>query len=64
VRAFFRRREALAANVRVLQRLSEIDRKLLQHDFVRREVYENLRPLFDPPKPPQRPKIGFNRSES
>ena len=64
VKAFVRMREALAANVQVLQRLSEIDRKLLEHDVVLRDVYQKLRPLLDPPPPPQKPKIGFNRSES
>jgi hypothetical protein len=64
VKAFVRMREALAQNAQVLQHLSEIDHKLLQHDVVLRDVYEKLLPLLDPPKPPQKPKIGFNRSES
>ncbi len=63
VKAFIRMREALTANAVVLQRLSEIDRKLLEHDVVLRDVYEKLRPLLDPPPPPPKPKIGFNRSE-
>jgi hypothetical protein len=61
VKAFVQMREALAANLHVLQRLAEIDRKLLEHDVVLREVYEKLVPLLNPPPEPERPKIGFNR---
>lgn len=64
VKAFVRMREALAANVQILQRLSEIDRKLLEHDVVLRDVCRKLLPLLDPAPPPEKPKIGFNRSES
>lgn len=64
VKAFVRMREAFAANVQVLQRLSEIDRKLLEHDVVLRDVYRKFLPLLDPPPKPQKPKIGFSRSES
>ncbi|MEN9661308.1 MAG: hypothetical protein RL324_257 [Verrucomicrobiota bacterium] len=64
VKAFVRMREAFAANVQVLQRLSEIDRKLLEHDVVLRDVYQKLLPLLDPPPPPPKSKIGFSRSES
>jgi hypothetical protein len=60
VKAFIRMREALAANAVVLQRLSEIDRTLLEHDVVLRDVYEKLLPLLEPPPEPERPKIGFN----
>lgn len=61
VQAFVRMREALAENGQVLQRLAEIDRKLLEHDVVLREVYEQLLPLLNPPPEPDRPQIGFNR---
>lgn len=64
VKAFVRMREAFAANVQVLQRLSEIDRTLLEHDVVLRDVYQKLLPLLDPPPKPQKPRIGFSRSES
>ena len=64
VKAFIRMREALAAKAKVLQRLAEIDQKLLGHDVVLRDIYQKLLPLLDPPPPPQKPKIGFNRSES
>ncbi len=64
VKAFVRMREAFAANVQVLQRLSEIDRELLEHDVVLRDVYRKFLPLLYPPPKPQKPKIGFSRSES
>jgi hypothetical protein len=61
VQAFVRMREVIAANQHVLQRLAEIDRTLLEHDAVLREVYEKIVPLLNPPPEPPRPKIGFNR---
>jgi hypothetical protein len=64
VKAFIRMREELTQNVMVLQRLAEIDRRLLEHDVVLREVYQKLLPLLDPPPEPERSKIGFNRGES
>ena len=61
VKAFVRMREELAQNIQVLQRLAEIDRRLLEHDVVLRDVYEKLLPLLNPPPVPERPRIGFNR---
>lgn len=61
VQAFVRMREVIAGNAHVLQHLAEIDRTLLEHDAVLREVYEKLVPLFNPPPEPRRPRIGFNR---
>lgn len=61
VQAFVRMREVIATNAQVLQRLAEIDRTLLEHDAVLREVYEKLVPLLTPVPEPPRPKIGFNR---
>jgi hypothetical protein len=63
VKAFVRMREALAQNAQVLQRLAEIDRRLLEHDVVLRDVYQKLLPLLDPPREPERRKIGFSRGE-
>jgi hypothetical protein len=63
VRAFVRMRETLAPNAQVLQRLAEIDRQLLEHDVVLREVIGKLGPLLDPPPAPERPQIGFNRGQ-
>jgi len=50
VRAFVRMREELHTHAVILKRLALIDRKLLEHDVVLREVVEKLRPLLAPPK--------------
>jgi hypothetical protein len=60
VRAFLRMREELASGAGILKRLAAIDRKLLVHDFVLRDIYRKLQPLLAPP--PARPsrEIGFH----
>ncbi len=61
VRAFVRMREELLTNVVVLKRLAQIDKKLLEHDLVLRDVVEKLLPLLNAPPAPEPPKrrIGF-----
>lgn len=61
VRAFVEMREAMLASATILKRLAEIDRRLLEHDAVLREVVENLRPLLEPPPAELKPKIGFHQ---
>jgi hypothetical protein len=63
VRAFVSMREQLASNLSVLRRLAEIDKKLIEHDMVLREVLERLQPLLDAPEEDEaeRPKIGFHK---
>jgi hypothetical protein len=63
VRAFVQMREALLANTTILKRLAEIDRRLIEHDSVLREVVERLQPLLDAPKVDEsaKPKIGYHR---
>ena len=62
IRAFVQMRESLQENVTVLKRLAEIDRRLIEHDSVLREVVERLQPLLDAPEvePETKPKIGFH----
>ena len=60
VRAFVRMREELATGAVILRRLAEIDRKLLVHDVVLRDIYRKLRPLLRPPPKPPRREIGFH----
>jgi hypothetical protein len=63
VRAFVQMREQISSNLRVLKRLAEIDKKLLKHDVVLREVVERLSPLLNPPPEDEtkKPKIGYHR---
>jgi hypothetical protein len=63
IRASVKMREELAANAVILKRLAEIDKTLLLHDGVLRDIYERLRPLLEPPPPPPKPEIGFHVKE-
>lgn len=63
IRAFVQMREQISANLGVLRRLAEIDKKLLEHDSVLREVIERLAPLLNPPPEDEtkKPRIGYHR---
>lgn len=60
VRAFVRMKEELMTSAVIFRRLAELDKRLVTHDVVLRDIYEKLRPLLAPP--PERPKrrIGFH----
>jgi hypothetical protein len=62
VRAFVQMRDALHTNASILTRLAEIDRRLIEHDSVLREVVDRLQPLLDAPtvEDEEKPKIGFH----
>lgn len=61
VRAFVQMRDQISSNLGVLRRLAEIDKKLLEHDSVLREVIERLSPLLNPAPEDEskKSKIGF-----
>jgi hypothetical protein len=59
IRAFVRLREEVNANALVLKRLAEIDKTLLQHDAVLRDVYRKLQTLLAPPPETPKRRIGF-----
>ena len=59
VRAFVQMREELQAHATVFKRLAEIDKKLVTHDVILRDVYEKLRPLLTPP-PVAKKALGFH----
>lgn len=46
VRAFVQMKDALLTNATIFQRLAQIDKRLITHDVVLRDVYEKLRPLL------------------
>ncbi|HWV98729.1 MAG TPA: ORF6N domain-containing protein [Candidatus Acidoferrum sp.] len=60
IRAFVKMREDLAANAAILKRLAEIDKTLMVHDSALRQIFQQLRPLLEPPPAPQKPEIGFH----
>ena len=59
VRAFVQMREVLMTGAVILKRLAEIDRKLVTHDVILRDIYEKLRPLLTPPEIPRK-ELGFH----
>jgi len=63
IRAFVAMREALLANATILKRLAEIDRRLIEHDSVLREIVDRLQPLLDAPAVDEtaKPKIGYHQ---
>ena len=61
VRAFLQMREQLAVNREILKRLAEIDKTLLQHDSVLRDIYRKLLPLLQPDLNPPKRQIGFGK---
>ncbi len=60
VRAFIRLREELLTHAVVFKRLAQIDKNLLEHDVVLRDVVEKLLPLLNPPPAPPKRRIGFH----
>jgi hypothetical protein len=60
VRAFLRMREELASGADILKRLAAIDRKLLVHDAVLRDIYRKLQLLLSPPPNRLKREAGYN----
>lgn len=60
VRAFVRMREELLSQAAVFRRLAQIDKKLLEHDLVLRDVVEKLLPLLSPEEAAPKRRIGFH----
>jgi hypothetical protein len=63
VRAFIQMREQLVANRKIFKRLVEIDKTLLEHDSVLRDIYRKLLPLLQPPPESPKRRIGFGPDE-
>ena len=59
MRAFVRMREELMAGAVIMRRLAEVDKKLVTHDVILRDIYEKLRPLLTPPEFPKK-ELGFH----
>lgn len=59
VRAFVRMREELMTSAVIMKRLAEVDKKLVTHDVILRDIYEKLRPLLAP-MPVPRKELGFH----
>jgi hypothetical protein len=57
VRAFVRLRQLLASNAELARKLAALEKK---YDAQFRVVFEAVRKLMTPPKPPKRREIGFH----
>lgn len=60
VRAFVRMKDELMNSAVIFKRLAEIDKKLVTHDVILRDIYEKLRPLLTPPPEVPRKELGFH----
>lgn len=60
VRSFIRMREELHTSAVILRRLAEVDKKLVTHDVILRDIYEKLRPLLTPPREKPARELGFH----
>jgi len=58
MRAFVRLRQVLSTNKELAAKLAELERKLQSHDEHIRSIFDAIRQLMVPPKPPPR-RIGF-----
>jgi hypothetical protein len=63
VRAFVKMRQELLADATLEKRLATIEKTLIGHDTVLRDLYQKIRPLLLPPPDPPKPRIGFHREE-
>ena len=61
VRAFVRLRQEMLSNVVMDKRLAQIERSMLVHDVVLRNLYAKIKPLLLAPPGPPKPKIGFHQ---
>ncbi len=59
VRAFLRLREMLASHRGLAEKLTELERRVGDHDESLRSLVEALRGLLDPRPVPDQPRIGF-----
>ncbi len=63
MRAFVQLRQTLASHKELARKLEELERKIESHDHAIHSLFEALRQLMAPPRPVQRPEIGFHVRE-
>ncbi len=64
VRAFVHLRELALNNRQLALRLDDIEKKLGEHDGHLATLFEAIRQLLLPPKPSEKPEIGFHVRET
>ena len=64
VRAFLRLREWVAGQAELSARLTQLERRVGEHDHELRAIIQAVRQLIEPPEPPRRSRIGFGAAEA
>jgi hypothetical protein len=59
MRAFVRLRELLATHKDLARKLEELEKKFARHDVQIKAIFEAIRELLEPRKPPRSRQIGF-----
>jgi len=63
VRAFLRLREWVEGHAKLSARLTQLERRVGEHDHELRAIIRAVRQLLQSPRPMRRRRIGFDRSE-
>jgi hypothetical protein len=63
MRAFVRVREVMATDRELAQKLGELERRIAGYDDEIQAIFEAIRQLMTPPKPPRK-EIGFHVKEN
>lgn len=63
MRAFVQLRQVLASHEELAQKLTDLERRIENHDSAIHSLFEAIRQLMAPPPPPQHPEIGFHVKE-
>lgn len=61
VRTFVKMRQELLLNSEILKRLTEHDKKFMEHNKKIGQIVRNLIPLLEEPPSEEKPPIGFNQ---
>lgn len=64
VRAFLRLRKWVAGQAELAARLTQLERRVGEHDYGLKAIIQAMRQLVQPPEPPRRRRIGFGAGES
>ncbi len=63
VRAFLKLREWVAGRAELSARLTQVERRVGEHDHELKAIIQVMRQLLDPPEPSRRRRIGFGAGE-
>jgi hypothetical protein len=64
VRAFLRLREWVAGQAELAGRLTQLERRVGEHDHELKAIIQAIRQLIEPPEPPRRSRVGFGAAQA